>query len=224
MPSQFLKDDGRAKRRTVADALEVLRMEAGFGSTDRARIQIAPLTPFAAASVALVFDNRFVLLPATETFLAARDGEYRRRWFEITVLQGALAADDGLVTLNDGTVLKAVEVKPAQLPRSATPLDRRILELVLTMLERKDFVLRSIRDGLPEPLLEGLPDYRSIDFARLRELKAPPFKLFQRWLRESARDFRVSRQKYDELVAKVGLHVPARRGRRRKSLIAATTC
>src|SRR4051794_12032938 len=125
---------GQAKQnqhRTVSDAIDALAREAGFGNADIAEIRVGILQLPSGATVGLTnlsFCNRatgmhFVKWLATAAkFWAKPQGEADARQFCINELDGAKADNDSVVRLSDGTVLRAVEVIAAKLPREPSEL------------------------------------------------------------------------------------------------------
>ena len=82
-----LDQDGRTQRRTVADALEVVRQRLGVGEITRAEIRLAPFAlPWggSTAAVAVLFPDLgyCVSLPASARFGARTDTRSAFSWFE----------------------------------------------------------------------------------------------------------------------------------------------
>jgi hypothetical protein len=107
---QALKEDGRNNRRTVADALEVIREELGVDETPGAEIRVGPLplpSGEATAVVVLVCSalDCCVSLPASWWFTALPEKCSRHR-FEISCLDQAKVGADGSVVLTDGRRLR----------------------------------------------------------------------------------------------------------------------
>ena len=101
-----LDEDGRTKRRTVADALEVVRQRLGVGEITHAEIRLAPFAlPWggSTAAVVVLFPDLgyYVSLPASARFGARTDPSPQRQAFEIAVLEGAEICSDGSVLLKD---------------------------------------------------------------------------------------------------------------------------
>ena len=180
-----LDQDGRTKRRTVADALEVVRQRLGVVEITRAEIRLAPLAlPWggSTAAVVVLFPDLgcYVSLPASARFGARTDTSPQRQAFEIALLEGAEICSDGSVLLKDGSRLRAVEVEPTGLHRPSA-LDERILGHVIAMT--KSFhCYRSIREGLPEDLQRQTPDLRALDYSRVRTIQAPPLKVIRGYI------------------------------------------
>jgi hypothetical protein len=116
---QRLFEEDRSSRRTIADAIEVLRRTCDFNSHDRAEIRIGPLRLSSGDVVGLVDvqfpvrDKVFIVsLPTSARFRANCGGASQRGCFEIFRLDGAVVAFDGNVLLKDGATFSAVEVIP----------------------------------------------------------------------------------------------------------------
>jgi hypothetical protein len=118
---QRLFDENSKSRRTIADALEMLREFAGFDEGDRAKISIGPLRLPSGDVVGLV-DVRFddplrkkvwiVSLPTSAQFRAICPGSSRRKRFDIARLDEAAVDAEAAVLLTDETKLRAVEMIP----------------------------------------------------------------------------------------------------------------
>ena len=132
-----LDQEGRIQRRTVADALEVVRQRLGVGEITRAEIRLAPFAlPWAGSTAAVVVlfpDLGYcVSLPASARFSARTDTSRQRQAFEIALLEGAEICSDGSVLLKDGRRLRAIEVEPTGLHKPSA-LDEGILRHVIAM-------------------------------------------------------------------------------------------
>jgi hypothetical protein len=218
-----LDQDGRTKRRTVADALEVVRQRLGVGEITRAEIRLAPFAlPWggSTAAVVVLFPDLgcYVSLPASARFGARTDTSPQRQAFEIALLEGAEICSDGSVLLKDGRQLRAVEVKPTGLHKPSA-LDEGILRHVIALTESWH-CYRSIREGLPEDLQRQLPDLRALDYSRVRTIQAPPLKVIRGYI-ENDPQLRISNQKIADALARCGVRVPRRRPRKVTPRVAA---
>jgi hypothetical protein len=219
-----LDQDGRTKRRTVADALEVVRQRLGVGEIKRAEIRLAPFAlPWggSTAAVVVLFPDlgSCVSLPASARFGARTDTSPQRQAFEIALLEGAGICSDGSVLLKDGRRLRAIEVEPTGLHRPSA-VDERILQHVIAMT--KSFhCYRSIREGLPEDLQRQIPDLRALDYSRVRTIQAPLLKVIQGYIERNDPQLGVSNQKIADALARCGVRVPRRRRRKVTSRAAA---
>jgi hypothetical protein len=183
-----LREEHRKSRRTIADALEVVRQELGVEDIGSAYIRLGPL-PLASGQCPALVDVVFadlgcvVSLPTASLFKARSGTTARQEEFEIARLDGARICVDGSVLLADGTRSRAVEVIPALLPKEPSKLDQQILQHVIS-LTQADYCYRSMREGVPEHLQEAVPDVRVLDYSRVRKIKAPPLKGCRRecWL------------------------------------------
>jgi hypothetical protein len=212
-----LQEERRTKRRTVADALDVVGRDLTPNEILRGQIEIARLQLPSGECTALV-DVVFpdlgcrVSLPTSARFRALSETDSRREEFEISRLDGAEVWFDGCVLLADGTRLRAVEVIRTHLPYRPSDLDERILRHVIS-LTGSDHCYRSIREGLPEQLQPQVPDLRALDYGRVREIQAPPLKVIRAYLDHDP-TLRVSEQKISDALATFGVRVPRRRPRR----------
>jgi hypothetical protein len=221
---EILREESRNYRRTIADALEVLRELAGFGESDRAEVRVDPMRLPSGEVVGLVHvlfdaplgDGRSIIsLPPSPQFRAIIE-ESARQTFEISRLNGAVVDADATAVLADGTRLRAIEVIPARIPYNPSKLDWRILHSVLAMANA-GHCYRSLPEGLPPHLAEQVPDVRAIDFARLyaNPIKLPRLSMIERHIRRKNSDLNPSRQKIADALRTFGLHVPRRRPRAR---------
>jgi hypothetical protein len=158
---QRLLEDHRNSRRTIADALEVLREVGGFKDHHHAQVCIRRLS-LPSGVVGLVevrFDDpsrenvSIVSLPSSTRFRAIREGAFRHKGFEIFRLDGATVSADAKVLLTDGTPLRAVEVLPTRLLNQPSKLDWRIVHYTISIIKAEKQCYRSLRQGLlPRPL------------------------------------------------------------------------
>ena len=123
-PYVRLQEQRRTSRRTIADALEVVRQEFGLDDIGPAHVRIDPLRLPCGQCTALV-DVVFsdlgcgVSLPTSSQFKARSATSSRQQEFEIFRLDGAEICPDGSVLLADRTGWCAVEVVPTLLPYSS---------------------------------------------------------------------------------------------------------
>jgi hypothetical protein len=162
-----LKEDSRDKRRTVADALEVLRQERGVDEISSAEIKVGPFelpSGEATAVVAVVCPDLdcFVSLPASGWFTAKFESSSQRQRCEISCLHGAKVGPDGSVVLTDRRRLRGVEVVPTPMPYELSQVEQRILSNVIRFTESYG-CCRNLRDGLPQHLQIGVPDLLVLD-------------------------------------------------------------
>jgi hypothetical protein len=166
-----LKEDSRDKRRTVADALEVIRQEPEVEEMAGAEIRVSPFelpSGEATAVVAVVcpdFDC-FVSLPASWWFTALSEKCSQRQRFEIPCLDDAKVGPDGSIVLTDGRRLRGVEMVPSHMPYAMSPVEQRILWHVIALTESYD-CYRNLRDDLPPHLQAGIPELWVLDYGRL---------------------------------------------------------
>ena len=212
-----LQEERRTKRRTVADALEVVRQVLRVEDPPRGRIRVGPLrlpSGKRTALVDVVFPEleSIVSLPTSARFQATSDSASKPSIFEMCRLEGAQVFSDGTVLLADGSRLRAVEVLPTHLPYEPSALDERILRHVISMTG-SDYCYRSIREGLPEHLRTQVPDLRALDYSRVRKIQAPTLKVIKAYIEDHDPTMRVSNQKIADALATFGVRVPRPRPR-----------
>jgi hypothetical protein len=218
-----LFEERRNLRRTLADAIEVLRKHCDFGEEDRAQIRIGPL-PLPSTELVGLVDVMFtdlvrdkiyiVSLPSSARFRAFCSGASRRDHFEISRLDGAVVKGSGAVLLTDGVNLHAVEVIPTHLPYEPTELDWRIVCSTIAIIGAEERCYRSLRTGLPFPQRDMVPDWRAIDCSRLFGLELPPLKRLAHDIREKDWTLRkLSDQAIADALRKFGMRVPKSRPR-----------
>jgi len=215
-PYLGLDEAGRTRRRTAADAFEVVRQKLGVGEITRAEIRLAffalPWGEWTAGVTVLFPDlGRYVALPASARF-SARTDLPQRQTFEIAVLEGAEICSDGSVLLKDGRRLRAVEVMPTPLHRPSA-LDERILYYVIALTESWR-CCRSIREGVPEEYACSVPDISVLDYSYVPKIKAPLLKQIRGYIEQRDPQLRVSNQKIADALARCGVRVPRRRPRK----------
>jgi hypothetical protein len=122
---ELLADDDRSKRRTIADALEVLRTEANFEQDDVAEVRLGKLRLPSDKIVGLVlvsFDSTLhqktflVSLPTADRFLAKLENLPKPQEFEIARLGEATINSQGQVQLSDGAQIRAANSRAIRNP------------------------------------------------------------------------------------------------------------
>jgi hypothetical protein len=215
-PSVRLQEERRTRRRTVADALDVICQAFGIAEIPDAQIQLGPLRLPSGKLTALV-DVVFpdlgcrVSLPTSARFKALTDASSQRQVFEIFLLDQAEVYSDGSLLL-DGTRLRAVEVIPTYLPYEPSELEERILRHVIVRTNSYH-CYRSVREDVPEHLRDQIPDVRALDYARVRTIQTPPLKAIQSYIEVHDPKLKVSNQKIADALAAFGVRVPWRRPR-----------
>ncbi len=229
--SQHRRQADQNQRRTVSDAIDALAQEAGFGSADIAEIRVGILQLPSLETVGLTnvsFCSRatgkpvVVWLATAAEFWAKRQGGADARLFSILELNGAKADNDNIVRLSDGTVLRAIEVIPAKLPREPSELAWRIVHHVISIGKAGDQCYRSLRghakptcSDLPE---EMIPEIRFIDCSALEIGKLPSLKYLKQQIgRRDPSLKRVSHQTIADALRGFGIRIPATRPPRVKS-------
>lgn len=198
MRYEKLAEDGRLSRRTVADALEVLRTYTGFTAGDYAEIQVGLLKPPSEKVVGLVFvkftvpieDKTYLVsLPTSDGFHAFRAETSRRVHFDIAQLDGAVVDDAGNVRLDDGMMIRAAEIEPAYLPLNPSELDWRIINYLIAFVGAKYLDFRKV---------SGLKITSLKDFANYIVGRDPTLKL-------------LSHQKISDTLRQFGIRIPIAR-------------
>jgi hypothetical protein len=212
-----LKEDSRTKRRTVADALEVVRQELGVNEIPAAEIKVGPfqLPSGEATAVVVVVCPDFdccVSLPASCWFRALSERSSQRGLLKISCLDKAKVCPDGSVVLTDGSRLRAVEVVPTAMPYALSPLEERVLRHVIELTKSHD-CYRNLRDDLPQHLQPGIPDLYVLDYDRVPKIEAPPLKLIRAYIEDHDPELKVSNRKIADALAKCGVRIPRRRPR-----------
>jgi len=212
-----LQEERRTKRRTVADALDVVRRVLGLEHPPRGQMKVGLLgLPCGNRTglVDVIFPDLecIVSLPTSARFRALSGTSSEHQEFEISRVDGAEVDSDGSVRLADGARLRAVEVVPTRLPYKPSQLDERILRHVISLTRASD-CYRSIREGLPEHLQHQVPDLRALDYSRVRTIQAPPLKVIQGYIEDNDPECKPSIQKIADALAAFGVRVPRPRPR-----------
>jgi hypothetical protein len=220
-----LKDDSRDERRTVADALEVIRQEFGAGEIASAEIKVGPFGLPSGEATAIVMVvcpdlDGFVSLPASWRFTALSEKCSQRHRFEICCLDEAKVGPDGAVVLTDGRRLRGVEVVPTRMPYELSPVEKRIVENVISYTKAYG-CFRNLRNDLPPHLQLGMPELWVLDYGRLHTIPRRPLKAIKGYIETHDPGLTVSMQKIADALAKCGVRVPRRRPRRLNQEIAA---
>jgi hypothetical protein len=212
-----LKEDSRTKRRTVADALEVVRQELGVDEIPGAEIKVGPIQLPSGEATAVVmvvcpdFDC-WVSLPASGSFTALSGRSSQRHRLEISCLGGAKVGPDGSVVLTDGRWLRGVEMVPTYMPYALSPLEERVLRHVIEFTKSYE-CFRNLRDDLPQHLQPGIPDLWVLDYGRLHTIPRRLLKTIKAYIETHDPELRVSNQKIADALAKCGVRMLRRRPR-----------
>lgn len=213
--------DGRDDRDRISDAVAVLRSEAGFGERHRATIRVLPMRLPSAevvGAVDVMFEAPWV--PCVYIIGLRYAPGFRGRplrssheKYPIFELNRATVDAAGTVRLADGTVLENVEMLTAPMMSEPSDLDWRILAAALKVIKDGETCFRSLREGVPAPHVDFVPDLRGLDWARLPKLKTPPLKVIVAEIRRIDPELRASVQKIADALRKFGLRVPVPRPR-----------
>jgi hypothetical protein len=228
----MLSEDKRNSRRTVADALDVLRTEVGFADSDHAqfRIGLGNLPPVQRVGlVQILFDHRsnaktyVVSLPTARYFRAWHPSFSRFRRFEIAVLDGAEIHSIGQVHLTNGQTLHAVEVIPARLPLKPTPLDWCIVHDTIALINAQQGCYRSLKDELPAEQQDIIPDLQFLDCSKLSGLNIPSLREIASYIGDKHPSVeRPSEQKIADALCKFRVRSPKPRARAAARHVAST--
>ena len=224
MQYERIAENNRNARRTIADALEVLRTVTDFKADFRAKVRIGHITLPSGKAVGLV-DIEFegpcseksylVSLATSAKFRALCQDSSQREHFEISLLDGAIVDRVGSVTLEDGTVLKAVEVLPANLPYEPSEIDWRIVWHTIVIVGAEERCFRSWPEGLP-PSQTTDPSTLRIDCSKVYDLTIPPLKVLHHDLGLKDPELgALSQQQISDSLAKFGMR-PIRARPRKK--------
>lgn len=195
------------KTRYLAEATEFL---SSRGKTLRAgRIQLTALRIPSGAlitMVAMIFPELgwALSLGASEKFRAGIEGSSANREFEINQLDCAIVSANGLVTLRDGTRLRAVELSLTRLPENLSDLEEKIIRLIVEQTG-SDSCYQNLAHEIPDADPTQLPELWVLDYGRVQRITAPSFKKFCAFLRQHNLALQVSPQKYSQTLIKCGL-------------------
>jgi hypothetical protein len=216
-----IADETRSQRRTVLDALEVMRLCAGFIDDDIADIQVVGLrlpsnevvglvqALFASPSKQQIF---IVGLPPARQFRAHAISSGAPGTFEINLLDRATADGRGNVTLANGSSVRAAEIIPSHLLSEPSDLDWKIVTSVISMLKAGQACYRDLAQGLPPEMEYAVPVLSGIDCAKLPGLKAPPLKqIAQHFVDMGVKP--PSPPKIAEALRQFGIRIPVARHR-----------
>jgi hypothetical protein len=224
MPELRLWEDQKKSRRTIADALEVLRVAADFQDHDRAEVRVLPLrlpSGHIVGMIDVLFDAPAqetvfaVALPTAARCRAISDGAPQRTELEINRLDGAVVDAMAHVHASDAT-LRAVEVVPFPLPYEPSGLDWRIIHAAVAVTGNEHRCYRNFRYDVPPQFQHGIPDKRVLDCSRLFDLDLPPLKVVA-WLIRAKDDtlHECSDQKIADALRSFGVRIPNPRPRRK---------
>lgn len=204
-------------RRTIADAVEVLRLVPDFTDQSHAAIRIAPLCLPSSETVGLVsieYDlspekTAIVSMPASVRFQGRRLNSRQCEYYDIFRLDKAIVDGVAGVQLADGTRLCAVELLPAQQLPEPSELDWRIVLLTVASIGAKEKCCPSLRDMSPPEIRDNVPDIRVIDCSKLSGLPIPRLERLNAYIGEQDPTLKnLSRQKIADALRKFGMRVP----------------
>jgi hypothetical protein len=215
------------KRRTVADAIEVLHKDVGFEGDDRAQIRLGPMRLPSGDIVSLtgiffesaVHQKTFIVwLPTAVKFRAILQGQSVIDQFDIDRLQEATLDDAGNVELRDGTSMRAVEIIPARLPYKLSGLDCIIISLTISKIGAQDKCSYST-EGLFSEHPDDDPYIGFIDCSKLAGLRVPELKVIKGYIEDRKSELAtLSEQTISNALRKFGMRIPVARPRRAQSI------
>jgi hypothetical protein len=210
-------------RRTVADAIEVLRKDVGFEGDDRAQIQLGQLRLPSREIVFLVgifFESAIhkktfiVWLPTAVQFRAILTDQSVLDQFNIERLERATLDDAGNVELYDGTRMRAVDIIPAPLPYKPSGLDWAIIRLAISKLNAQDECSYST-EGLFSEHPDRNPYIGFVDCSKLTGLRIPGLKVLKGYIEDQEPTLKsLSKQAIANALRKFGMRIPVARPRR----------
>lgn len=173
-------------------------------------------------------ESTFIPLQSGNTFRAIEDLTGQRREYPIELLDGGLVSHDAVVTLQDGTTLRAVEVVRGRLPYKFTPMDEKIIHAAISVAKIESAVYRSFRQGLPEEdakrimavgdelieFGEFIDGFKFIDFSKLAQVEKPVLLLLNikgKFEELFPLEKSPSEQKISNTLASAGFWKPKRR-------------
>lgn len=204
VPTPRLHDRGRKDRRSVADAVEILRLDGGFSEAVSAVIRTAPITlptDGAGSLVQLVCGELgiVVTLPTSNAF-TGRNTAGETIDFDIAHLNGASVNARGVkpvVKLIEGTSLTAVTLSPVRQMRGLNERDWRILYGVIAFADLGDHCFLHVDK-------EKWPDWKYVDFHALQKAEIFGLKDLVTYLLVK-RGFQVSEQTVANTLNKCGI-------------------
>ena len=218
MKYHSLASDDRIRRRTIADAIEVLHSIPDFTEQSRASVQVDPLPLASGEIVGLVKVQCngplpevicVVQMPTSSRFRAVRKGSSHQESFDIFRLDGAAVDGAGNVKLADDARLRAVELIPVHLPLEPTELEWRIVHHAIAFIDAEEHCYRRLRDDVPAEFREMVPDVRVLDCNKLSGLDIPSLEAIAAYIAERDRTLRrLSLQKIADALRQFGMRVP----------------
>ena len=197
----------RPRTRYLADALEFFANRGETVTSGRIRLTSQPL-PSGDFIIAVA-----VLFPEIQCVLSMGPSKkFRARIercdgvgvFDIDQLDGATLSSDGLVTLCDRSRLRAVELLLTRQPEKLSDLEETIVRLIVEQTGSNS-CYRNLAHEIPDWGRTQIPELSVLDYGRVRQIRAPTFKEFLRFLNEQNPDWNVSREKFSQTLIKCGL-------------------
>jgi hypothetical protein len=220
-----LIDAGRTSRRTIADALDILRAHPRFSERMQAEVRVRPWqlpSGTWTASIQLVCATQgfAVSLPSSTHFYGIRSRAFGPERFEIARLHGAIVDADCNVTLQCGVHLHNVRVVPTFIPPKLTYDEERIVVWTIRHFHPRKRCFRYWPNvQVNRPLrVKGVGG--RLDYSTLPALKLPSLKQIVNYLRDMPGFGNYSPQTIASALARSGMR-PRRSRRRRKATLTA---
>ena len=232
--------DPLRKPTTFAKAIHVVEQSHGLSEGAQIVVHVGRMNMNAGKHLHLVvldykpslFDESiFIPLQSGNTFRAIDNLTGQRDEYAVELLNGGMVSHNAVVTLQDGTTLRAVEILPVRLPYEFTPMDEKIIHAGIAAAKIEGAVYRSFRQGLSEEdakrtmvvgdeffefieFGEFIEDFKFIDFGKLAQVEKRPLRL-KHIQREFINLFPTaeipSEQKVSDTLASAGFWKPKRR-------------
>lgn len=213
---EWLQPDERTKRRSIADAIDLLPSDGAW----RGEIRVSGLQLPSQDVVGLIAvfaehaaadTTSIVTLPSAKQFRARPEGSQELETFDIFRLDGATLDGRGTIELVDGTRLRAVEVVPALLPYNVTRRDWLILHHTIARMKAE-------QECYTYPI--RFADRRvALDCSTLRNLsgRIPLLKQIQGDIADQEPALKdLSQQKIADTLCKFGIRIPRPRQAQRR--------
>lgn len=236
----MIRNDPIRKPTTLAEAIHVVEKSHGLSERAQIVVHVGRMNLNAGKHLHLVLldyklslsdESTFIPLQSGNTFRAIENLTGQRREYAVDLLDGGMVSHDAVITLQDGTTLRSVEIIPGRLPYEFTPLDEKIIHAAISVAQIEGAAYRSFREGLSEEdakrtvvtgaeffefveFGEFIDGFKFIDFGKLAEVEKPRLKLkhVQRKFIEIFPAAAIpSEQKISDTLALVGLWNPKRR-------------
>ena len=219
---RILAPETQKLRRSVLDAIEVLRKETTFSDRNRASISVAVMQLPSKENIGLLHlgfhcktkSAVAVFLPASFEVRAKFSLSSRPRTIKISELHRSTVDAQGHVLLADNREVRAVEIIPCTALREPTKLEWEIIGATLKVLgpKSKDFVLMPFAECDVPELIRTI---ESIDYVAIRNFQKTvkvPEDVFiavrELLMGRTALRKPLSRQKFYDALFRFGMWIP----------------